>query len=47
MAIKYRLNQQIKYLYKKKATLNQKLYEAYLECANQWKTLQRIIQRVS
>jgi hypothetical protein len=30
MAIKYRLNQEVKCLYKKKATLNQQLYNAHL-----------------
>jgi hypothetical protein len=36
MAEKYRLNQEIKYLHKKKALLNTQLYKAHLECANLW-----------
>jgi hypothetical protein len=38
MAIQYRLNQEIKHLYKKKAALNQQLYKAHLECANYYET---------
>ncbi len=31
-----RLNQQLKFLYKKKQIPNEQLYRAYLECASQW-----------
>jgi hypothetical protein len=34
-AIKFRINQEIKFLYKKKQHLNQQLYQKQLECANQ------------
>jgi len=33
-ATKYRLNQEIKFLYCKKQKLNEKLYKIHLECAN-------------
>jgi hypothetical protein len=35
-AIKFRLNQDIKFLYKKKQTLNNTLYKQHLEGANKW-----------
>jgi hypothetical protein len=35
-AIKYRLNQEIRFLYKKKQVLNEQLYRAHLECAKSW-----------
>jgi hypothetical protein len=35
-AIKYRINQELKYLYKKKSLLNKQLYVTHLECANYW-----------
>jgi hypothetical protein len=44
MAIKYRLTQEIKYLFKKKATLNQQLYTAHLVCANYWQDTWSCIQ---
>jgi hypothetical protein len=31
---KYRFNQEIKFLYRKKQKLNEQLYRIYLECAN-------------
>jgi hypothetical protein len=36
-AIKYRINAELKHLYKKKAHLNKQLYTARLACANYWK----------
>jgi hypothetical protein len=32
-AIRYRMNKEIKYLYRKKQHLNQQLYNIHLECA--------------
>jgi hypothetical protein len=33
---RYCLNQELKYLHKKKQALNEQLYKAHLECASQW-----------
>ena len=44
MAIKYRVNQEIKFLYKKKQQLNTSLYKTHLECAEFWKNLWPTIQ---
>jgi hypothetical protein len=35
-AVKYRINQELKYLYKKKFFLNKQLYVTHRECANYW-----------
>ena len=43
-ATKYRLNQELKYLYKKKAVLNQQLYNAHIKCANYWQNTWFCIQ---
>jgi hypothetical protein len=43
-AVKYRINQEIKHLYKK-AALNKQLYATYLECANYWQEAWFCIQR--
>ena len=36
MAIKYRINQEIKFLYTKKQQLNTQLYRLHKNCANSW-----------
>jgi hypothetical protein len=36
VATAHRLNQEIKFLYKKKCMLNKQLYIAHLDCANYW-----------
>jgi hypothetical protein len=33
-ANRYRINQELKFLYKKKSMLNKQLYTAHLQCAN-------------
>jgi len=43
-ATKYRLNQEIKFLYCKKQKLNEQLYRIYLECANNWNGVWQYIQ---
>jgi phosphatidate phosphatase PAH1 len=43
-AVKYRLNQEIKFLYKKKETLNKMMYRTHLEGANNWSKLWHCIQ---
>jgi hypothetical protein len=35
-ATKFKINKELKLLYKKKETLNEQLYRAYLEEATQW-----------
>jgi len=44
-ATRYRINQEIKFLYIKKAKINQKLYNKHLECAAQWPTCCTTIQQ--
>jgi hypothetical protein len=44
IAIRHRLNQEIKFLYAKKQHLNEKLYRTHLECMAQWPTLWQLIQ---
>ena len=44
MAAKYRLNLEIKYLHKKKQTLNNQLYQIHLKCAWEWQQLWHLIQ---
>jgi len=44
IAIRHRLNQEIKFLYAKKQHLNEKLYGTHLECMAQWPTLWQLIQ---
>ena len=48
-AIRFRINQEIKFLYKKKQHLNQQLYQTQLECANQhsgmWQHIQNYIDQ--
>ena len=43
-ATSYRINQEIKFLYVKKANLNQQRYNKHLECAAQWPTCWTTIQ---
>jgi hypothetical protein len=43
-AIRYRLIQEIKFLYKEKMVLKAQLYRAHLECANYWNNLWPIVQ---
>jgi hypothetical protein len=43
-AVRYRLSQEIKFLYRKKSTLNTQLYKAHLEGANYWISLWPIVQ---
>jgi hypothetical protein len=43
-ATEYRLNQELKYSYKKKAALNQQLYNAHIICANYWQNTWFCIQ---
>jgi hypothetical protein len=38
-ATKHRINTELKFLYKKKSTLNQLLYNTHLDCANYWKEM--------
>jgi hypothetical protein len=35
-AIRYRINQELKFLYAKKQRLNEQLYSTHLECAALW-----------
>ena len=42
-AIRYRINQEIKFLYAKKQTLNEQLYRRLLVCAAQWPNTWQII----
>ena len=48
-AIKFRINQEIKFLYKKKKHLNQQLYQTQMKCANQrsgmWQHIQNYIDQ--
>ena len=44
IAIRYRLNQEIEFLYAKKQHLNEELYRTHLECMAQWPTLWQLIQ---
>ena len=43
-AIRYRINQELKFQYAKKQQLNEQLYKTHLECANLWPTTWQIIQ---
>jgi hypothetical protein len=47
-AIRYRINQEIKFLYRKKQLLNQQLYSIHLKCAQyhngMWQYVQNIIE---
>ena len=43
-AIRYRINQELKFQYAKKQQLNEQLYKTHLECANLWSTTWQIIQ---
>ena len=45
-AVKYRINLELKHLYKRKALLNKQLYETHLECANYWQESWYLIQRL-
>jgi hypothetical protein len=38
LAVKYRLNQELELLYKKKQNLGEKFYRTDLECGKQWNT---------
>ena len=48
-AVKFRINQEIKFLYKKKQHLNQQLFRMQLQCANQhngmWQHIQNCIDQ--
>jgi hypothetical protein len=44
LAIKYRLSQELKFLYMQEQKVNEKLYRTRLECAIQWNTLWDCIQ---
>ena len=44
-AIRFRMNQEIKYLYTKKQTLNERLYKQALQCSNGWRNIWDLIQR--
>jgi hypothetical protein len=44
VAIRYRINQELKFLYAKKQQLNKQLYRIHLECATYWNNNWRIIQ---
>ena len=44
VATAHRLNQEIKFLYKKKCMLNKQLYIAHLDCANYWQNSWSCIQ---
>ena len=39
-AVRFRINQEMKFLYKKKQHLNQQLYRSQLECAHQYNNMQ-------
>jgi hypothetical protein len=43
-AIRYRINQELKFLYAKKRRLNEQLYNTHLECAALWPRTWQIIQ---
>jgi hypothetical protein len=45
-ATRYRLNQEIKFLYKKKQVLNERLFKAHLECANTCDNIDKCLQMV-
>jgi hypothetical protein len=49
-AIRYRINEEIKFLYRKKQLLNQQLYSIHLKCAQQhngmWQYVQNIIVKI-
>jgi hypothetical protein len=38
LAVKYRLNQELELLYKKKQNLSEEFYRTHLECGKQWNT---------
>ena len=44
-AIRYRINQEIKFLYRKKQHINQKLYNIHLECARQYNSMWQYVQQ--
>jgi hypothetical protein len=44
MTTQYCINQEIKFLYIKKAKLDKQLYKLHLECANKWHNTWHIIQ---
>ena len=43
LAIKYRLSQELTFLYMQEQKVNEKLYKTQLECAIQWNTLWKCI----
>jgi len=43
-AIRYRINQELKFKYAKKQQLNEQLYRIHLECAAHWPTTWQIFQ---
>jgi hypothetical protein len=45
LVTKHRINTELKFLYKKKSTLNQLLYNTHLDCANYWKEMWILIER--
>jgi hypothetical protein len=44
-ALKYRIDLELKHLYKKNAILNKQLYDTHLKCANYWQELWYLIER--
>jgi hypothetical protein len=44
IAIRHRINHELKFQYAKKQELNEQLYMTHLECANLWPTTWKIIQ---
>jgi hypothetical protein len=45
-AIRYRINQEIKFLYRKKQYLNQRLYNAHLKCAYHYNGMWRYVRNI-
>jgi hypothetical protein len=47
-AVRYRINQEIKFLYKKKQHLNGQLYRCHLQCAHQFNGMwQHILEHIN
>jgi len=45
-AIRYRINQELKFQYAKKQQLNEQLYKIHLECTTLWPTTWQLIQSI-
>ena len=41
----YRLNQELRFLYKKKQTPNERIYGAHIECVSQWQGMWLCVER--